>query len=482
MKARIGLEVHVQLTEAGTKLFCNCKSNYRGLPPNTNVCPVCLGLPGALPVPSRKAVELAAAAAVALGCKPASRIVFTRKHYFYPDLPKNYQITQYERVGGSPVCNGGVLEYLDPDTWTWHRTRIRRVQLEEDPGRSIYPEGGITRSPIVLVDYNRSGVPLLEIVTEPDFHEPRQARAFVEYLLLTLEYIGAVNPRLEGAFRVDANISLPGGERVEVKNIGSTLEVEKALRYEMRRQHLILEAGGRVERETRHWDHTHGVTKPLRRKEVEEEYLYMPEPDIPPVEITPDLLAKAYKLAKDNPRNRLEAVTSQGVPLEIAWSIVSTKPAADAYQEALPATGDPRLLARLIGVDYKGKLREAGKQPEDTANWPPPATLAQLVNLVKRGEYPYEAIRGIVLERLAENPKAVLEAILPPKAENLETIIEQVIREHPRAVQDYHAGRRKALDFLVGQAIRSLGRQAVDPRTLREKIRERLETLARAKE
>jgi len=474
VRPRIGLEVHVQLTEAGEKLFCGCKSNYRGLPPNSNVCPVCLGLPGALPVPSRRALVLALAAAHALRCPATGRVVFTRKHYFYPDLPKNYQITQYERAGGSPVCSGGVLEYLDPYDWEWRRARIRRVQLEEDPGRSVYPEGGITRSRVALVDYNRSGVPLLEIVTEPDFDSPRSARAFVEYLLLTLEYIGAVNPRLEGAFRVDANISLPGGERVEVKNIGSTLEVEKALAYEARRQSLILSQGGRVERETRHWDHEHGVTKPLRHKEEEEEYLYMPDPDIPPVQVTPQLLAEAASLARDSPRARLDKLLEIGVPLEIAWSIVSTKPASDTLLEALPRAGDPKLLARLVGVDYKGKLREQGKAPEEPGNWPSPTVLARLVNLVVEGEYPYEAIRGIVLERLAANPHAPLEGILPEKATGLDRVIEEVLRDNEKAVRDYLAGKEKALNYLVGQVIRRLGKKAVDPKRIREAIRERL--------
>ena len=475
MRPRIGLEVHVQLTEAGEKLFCSCRSDYRGLPPNSNVCPVCLGLPGALPVPSRRAVVLALAAARVLGCRPLPAIVFTRKHYFYPDLPKNYQITQYERAGGAPVCVGGRLEYLDPYSWEWRVARIRRVQLEEDPGRSVYPEGGITRSSVALVDYNRSGVPLLEIVTEPDFEGPRQARAFVEYLLLSLEYIGAVNPRLEGAFRVDANISLPGGERVEVKNIGSTLEVEKALAYELRRQSLILSQGGRVERETRHWDHEHGVTKPLRHKEEEEEYLYMPDPDIPPVIVSRELLGEAGRLLHATPKERLEGLLANGVPREIAWSIVSTRPAAEAYFEALPDAEDPVLLARLVGVDYKGKLRELGLQPEDPANWPPAEALASLVNLAARGEYPYEAIRGLVLERLARDPRAPLESLLPEKARDIERVAKEVISEHRKAVEDYLRGKKKALDYLVGQVLRRIGKRAADPRLVRETLQRLIE-------
>ena len=477
MEARIGLEIHVQLTEAGSKLFCSCRSNYRGLPPNSNTCPVCLGLPGALPVPSRRPVILAVASALALNCRPRGLIVFTRKHYFYPDLPKNYQITQYERAGGAPVCQGGVFEYLDPYDWVWRRVGIRRIQLEEDPGRSVYPEGGILASPRVLVDYNRSGVPLLEIVTEPTVPGPRAARALVEYILLTLEYLGAVNPRLEGAFRVDANISVGGGERVEVKNIGSTLDVERALEYELRRQRLILEGGGRVERETRHWDPERGVTRSLRRKEAEEEYLYMPDPDIPPVRVEGEILEEARRLATRSPRQVLESILARGVPREVAWSIASTPPAARVYEEALPGAGDPLVLARIVGVDYKGRLREAGRDPHDSSSWPPPRTLAALARLVSEGRVPLEAVRGLALPRLARDPRLPLEQVLPEAAgeEELERAVEEAIRANPRAVGDYLRGREKALDYLVGQVIRRLGRRAVDPRRIRRLLRERLE-------
>ncbi len=476
MKARIGLEVHVQLTEAGSKLFCGCRSNYRGLPPNSNVCPVCLGLPGALPVVQEAPLRLALAAAYALGCEPPRALVFNRKHYFYPDLPKNYQITQYERLGGAPVCSGGRLEYLDPSTWTWGLVRIRRVQLEEDPGRSTYPEGTILSSPRVLVDYNRSGVPLLEIVTEPDLPSPRAARAFVEYLLLTLEYIGAVNPRLEGAFRVDANISVEGGERVEVKNIGSTLDVERALEYELRRQTLIVEGGGRVERETRHWDPERGVTKPLRKKEYEEEYLYMPDPDLPPVLVTERLREEARRLLGPSVRERLERLLSLRVNRETAWSIVSTPAAMRVFEAALPEAGDARLLARLVGVDLKWKIRDAGRDPWDPGSWPPPETVARLTRLALEGRVPYEAVRGLVLERLAENPRARLEDLLPETAD-VERLVEEAIRANPKAVRDYLNGKTRALDYLVGAVLRLAKGRAVDPRRARRLLEERLRAM-----
>lgn len=477
MKARIGLEIHVQLTEAGSKLFCGCRSNYRGMEPNTNVCPVCLGLPGAIPVPSRRAIVLSLAAARAFNCTTPSSIVFTRKHYFYPDLPKNYQITQYERVGGAPVCTGGRVEYLEPGSWEWRSVRLRRINLEEDPGRTIYGEGGILASSHALVDYNRSGVPLLEIVTEPDIPSPRDARLLVEGILLTLEYIGATNPRLEGAFRVDANISVDGGERVEVKNIGSLQDVEKALAYEEVRQRRLLQAGGRVERETRHWDSVRGVTKPLRRKEAGEEYLYFPDPDLPPIVVTRELAREAGRLTARTPRRLLEEITGHGVKVEVAWSLVSSKPAATLYLQAVERGADPWLTGRMLGIDYKGELREAGLDPGDPGNWPGIETILQLIRYVEGGEYPYDTVKGLILPRLARSPRARLVELLPDKVRDPEAIVEEVIASERAAVEDYLRGRVKALNYLVGAAMRRARGRAVDPRLVRRLLLERLEKM-----
>ncbi len=480
MSVRIGLEIHVQLSEAGTKLFCNCDSEYRKYKPNENVCPVCLGLPGALPVPGRRPVELALAAALALNCEPPRALVFTRKHYFYPDLPKNYQITQFEKVGGAPVCTGGYLDYLSPDDWEWRRVRIRRINLEEDPGRTVY-EGSILTSRYAYVDYNRSGVPLLEIVTEPDLRSPRDARVMVEYLLLTLEYLGATNPRLEGVFRVDANVSVEGGERVEIKNIGSTLDVEKALRYEINRQRLVLERGGRVERETRHWDAERGVTKPLRYKEEEEEYLYFPDPDLPPVLITSELLEAARRRVEEwSPRRVYEEILGLGVKREVAWSITSVPAAAKTYLSAVKAGGDPGILARIVGVDLKGELREQGRDPYDPASWPDPGKLAELSLLVAKGEYTYDAIRGLVLPRLASNPAASLKEVLPEKVEDLEPLVDEVLREEEKAVKDYLSGKKKALNYLVGAVMRRARKRALDPRKARELLLKKLEAMEKS--
>jgi aspartyl-tRNA(Asn)/glutamyl-tRNA(Gln) amidotransferase subunit B len=476
VRVKIGLEIHVQLSNAGTKLFCDCDSEYRKYPPNRNVCPVCLGLPGALPVPGRRPLILALAAAKAFHCKVPERIVFTRKHYFYPDLPKNYQITQFEKVGGAPVCLGGYVEYLNTDTWEWVRVGIRRINLEEDPGKTSY-DGDIMTSRYAYVDYNRSGVPLLEIVTEPEVRSPRDARLLVEYILLTLEYIGATNPRLEGVFRVDANISVEGGERVEVKNIGSTLDVEKALRYEMNRQLTIMERGGRVERETRHWDAARGVTKPLRYKEEEAEYLYFPDPDLPPVSVSPEMLAEAEKLAARSPRAVYEEVVGMGVKREVAWSITSTLPAAERFLAAAKLGGDPQILARMVGVDFKGELRERGVDPNDPSAWPPPEAFAELARLVASGEYTYDSIRGLVLPKLAERPRANVKALLPEKVSDVDSLVEEVLRRESKAVRDYLSGKEKALNYLVGAVMRAARGRALDPREARRKLLERLKSM-----
>ncbi len=470
MHVKIGLEVHVQLTESRTKLFCGCKANYRGMKPNTNVCPVCLGLPGALPVPQKDPLILGIASSIVMNCRLPGKVVFTRKHYFYPDLPKNYQITQYKGYG-TPICLGGSLRYLDPDEWEWREVRISRINLEEDPGRSVYEEGGIMRSKYVLIDLNRSGVPLLEIVTEPVLKSAREARRFVEALLLTLEYIGVTNPRLEGAFRADANVSIYGGERVEIKNIGSTLDLEKAINYEILRQEKLIEFGGKVIRETRHWDPIKGVTRPLRHKEEESEYLYMPEPDIPPVPIEP-LMKEAMARLKETPWRRFEELSSMGIPREQAWSLIQTRPALELLLMAIPLGGDPILLAKLIAIDLKGELKKAGRNLYHRDNWPSPKTLAQISKLIDVGSINYDYVKLNVIPKLASNPILSLEEILPKGKANPKKLAIIAVNLSRKAVKDYLKGRKRALEYIVGVGVSmALSKGlSIDPREIRNEI------------
>ena len=250
-QVRIGLEVHVQLTSLNTKLFCGCSSDYKGKDPNSLVCPVCLGIPGALPVLNEKVIEYAVMAALALNYTISEKMFFFRKNYYYPDMPKNFQISQYDQAGGVPLALDGYL-YIDA-VKKRKKIRIGRVHIEEDPGRLIH-QGAIDTSPYTLVDYNRSGIALLEIVTEPDLDSPKEARIFLQNLRSILEHLGIFSGKLEGSMRCDANISLSGGTRVEVKNISSFKEVERALSFEIMRQKNLVKTGLSVKHETRHWD------------------------------------------------------------------------------------------------------------------------------------------------------------------------------------------------------------------------------------
>ncbi|MCP8305136.1 MAG: Asp-tRNA(Asn)/Glu-tRNA(Gln) amidotransferase subunit GatB, partial [archaeon] len=278
---KIGLEVHCQLTNLMAKLFCSCSSDYRGKEPNTHICPICMGMPGTLPVLNEKALEDATMVAIALNSNISDRMLFFRKNYFYPDMPKNFQISQYDKAGGVPFSLGGYIQ-IDKK-----KIRIRRIQIEEDPGKLSY-EGTIESSPSTLVDYNRAGIALIEIVTEPDIRSPKEARLFLEKLRSILEHLGVSDGSLEGAMRCDANISLKGGRRVEIKNISSFKEVERALNFEITRQKSFIERRIAVGQETRHWDEVRRITVSLRSKEEEQDYRYFPEPDLVPVTISKD--------------------------------------------------------------------------------------------------------------------------------------------------------------------------------------------------
>ncbi len=471
MKARIGLEVHVQLTSLKSKLFCPCSSDYRGAPPNTHVCPVCLGLPGSLPVVNKRAVEHAIRVCIALGGRVAERLVFERKHYFYPDLPKNYQITQYSE----PICRGGYVEIRSGDGWK--RVGIRRINIEEDPGRIVYPGGSILASPYVLVDYNRSGVALLEIVTEPVLSSPEEAEAFLEELRSILEYLGVCNCGLEGAMRVDANVSVEGGERVEVKNIGSISDVRRALAYEIARQRSLLARGERPRRETRHWDPARRVTIPGRAKEVEEDYRYMPDPNLPPVAITRSMIVEARKAIPELPRARAERLSREyGIPLEEARIIVrASKLLADFYEEAAKARPESaKWIANYLVNDLLGWLEEKGLE-NTLYKRVRPESLAKLAELVEKGVLSIRQAKEIA-GRIAsgEDPEEIARdytRIADEKA--LERIVEEVFREHPKAVRDA-AEKPEAVNFLVGMVMRKT-RGRADPVLARKLILERLQ-------
>ena len=476
-RAVIGLEVHVQLTSLRTKLFCSCSADYRGAPPNTHVCPVCLGLPGALPVVNRKAVEKAIQVCLALNGRVAEKLRFDRKHYFYPDLPKNYQITQYLE----PICTGGYVEI--EARGGPKRVRIRRINMEEDPGRIVYPGGSPLSSPYVLVDYNRSGVALLEIVTEPDLSSPEEAVEFLEKLRSILEHLGVCDCGLEGAMRVDANVSIEGGERVEIKNIGGFHEVKRALAYEITRQRDILLKGGRVRRETRHWDPVRKVTLPARAKETEEDYRYMPDPNLPPVEIPRGLVEKLRASLPELPDARAKRLAEQyGIPLKTARVLVKRKVLADFFEDAARLySGDYRRMANYLVNDLLSWLKDEDLRGLYTKV--KPEHLAKLMKLLDRGVISIRQAKEMaehIAKKGADPEKLVkelgYERITSPEA--LRPVVEEVFRENPKAVQDA-LRNPKAINYLVGMVMRKT-RGRADPGLARRLVEEKLQSLRAA--
>ncbi len=473
-RVRIGLEIHVQLTALRTKLFCSCSADYRHSPPNTHVCPVCLGLPGALPVVNKEALKAAISVCLAFKGRVAERLRFDRKHYFYPDMPKNYQITQYLE----PICRDGYLEIEHGGGVK--RVRIRRMNLEEDPGRLVYPAGSPLHSPYSLVDYNRAGVALLEIVTEPDMESPEEARLFLEKLRSILEHLGVSDPGLEGAMRVDANISVEGGERVEVKNIGSIHEVERALMYEIVRQNSLLDRGVRPRRETRHWDPVHRVTIPARVKETEEDYRYMPDPNLPPVTIPEGLVKAIAESLPELPDRRVERFTRQyGLPRKTARVLVNWKVLADFYEDVVKAYGgDPRRAANYIVNDLLNWLKDYGVR--ELYSRVPPERVAKVLRLLDRGVISIrqaKELAELIVKEGVDPEEYVRKAgyVRITDEQYLSRVVEEVFRENPKAVKDA-LRKPKAVNYLVGMVMAKT-RGRADPAVARRIVLRMLEEL-----
>lgn len=446
---KIGLEIHVQLTSLKSKLFCATHSDYRGREPNTYVCPVCLGLPGTLPTVNKKAVEYAIAVALALNCVISDKLVFVRKHYFYPDLPKNYQISQYDGIGFTSIAkNGYVKIYVDDKTKI---VRIRRINIEEDPGR-IHYLGSIDVSPHSLVDYNRSGVALLEIVTEPDIESPKEARAFLEKLIAILEYLGVTDTSFEGAFRVDANISIADRSRVEVKNIGSIKEVEKALAYEIIRQKRIIEQGGDIKRETRHWDSSKGITLSLRTKEFEEDYRYFPDPDLPPLQITKNFIDSIAEKMPELPDARINRFIKQYNLDEYRASVLTLlKWLADFFEECAKTYKNYKKLADLLITDFLRWIKEYNldiKTLKITPNH-----IVKLLHYLDQEVISIKMIKEIlpiVIKEGIDIDTLIREGYVKIVDEELiEKTIAEVMKENPKAVEDALENPR-AINYIVG--------------------------------
>ncbi len=463
---KIGLEVHVQVTSLKTKLFCSCSSDYRGKPPNTNVCPTCLGLPGSLPVLNAEAVKAGLMVALALKCSISDLLIFSRKHYFYPDLVKNYQISQYDGVGGAAIAKNGFITINfngGPKV-----VRIRRINVEEDPGKIIYPTGSLLTSKYTLIDYNRSGIALLEIVTEPDLTSPKEARIFVDTLRSMLEHMGLVNTELEGSLRVDANISLAGGSRVEIKNISSSKDVEKALAYEIIRQSKALEHGESIRRETRHWDDVKKVTVPARIKEVEEDYRYFPDPDLPPIKLSATVIEEVKSKIPELPDQRVERfIRTYGLSEYLANVLVARKVLADYFEECVKTCKEPELIGNIIVNDFKRWVEELDLSMNAAINMLPPTDLCRLIHLLNGNVINIKILKGVIPKVLksGKNVETVIyeDGYADISDESvLMRIVDEVIQENPKAVSDALVNP-KAINYLVGQVMKkSRGRANPD--------------------
>ncbi len=454
----IGLEIHVQLLTA-SKMFCGCPTTFGALP-NTQVCPVCLGLPGSLPVINRKAVELGLRTALALGCQVHPTSQFHRKNYYYPDLPKNYQISQYQYKVHPPLATEGFLE--SPIEGSSRRIGIRRVHLEEDTGKLVHVqrEGQIVYS---LVDYNRCGVPLMEIVTEPDLRSPQEARTFLSRLRAVLQAIEVSSGRLEeGTLRCDANVSLrrPGGKlgiRTEVKNMNSLRSVERALAFEVERQRRLLESGHPVVQETMHWDERRGVTFSSRTKEEAQDYRYFPDPDLVPVAVEPawaEAIRASLPELPDAKRRRY--IHTYGLSEYDAELVTSSAAMARFFEQTVQMFPHPKTVSSWLTGEVAGYLNAEAKEIEDLPITP--AHLAELLDLIDQGTISGRTAKEVLAEMLTTGtrPQAIVRdrgLVQISDVDALARIIDEVLGEHPGPAADYRAGKEQALVYLVGKVM-----------------------------
>ncbi len=458
----IGLEVHVQLGTK-TKIFCSCAVEFSA-PPNTNVCPVCLGLPGALPVLSRQAVELAISSALALRCRinPFSR--FARKNYFYPDLPKGYQISQYDQ----PLAEQGYVDI--PTASGTKRIGITRVHMEDDAGKSIH-DGFKDSDRFTYVDLNRSGTPLIEIVSEPDMRSPDEAFAYLTELKQMMQYIRVSDCDMEkGQLRCDANVSVRPrgaeklGTKAEVKNLNSFRFLKLALEYEIERQVELMEAGGKVAQETRLYNVESGKTVGMRSKEQAHDYRYFPEPDLVPLRVSEHWLHDVRSRLPELPADRRERfVSSHGLREYDAQVLTLTREIGDYFETAVKVSGDGRTTANWVAGELMGLLKAAGKEISDSPI--PPEHIGELVMLIKKGELSGKLAKELLPRMFdtGEPPSVIMQREGLKQISDtgaLEKIVEDVISANPKQVEQYRSGKTAVLGFLVGQVMKSSRGQA----------------------
>ncbi len=453
----IGLEVHAQmLTES--KIFCSCSTRF-GEEPNKNTCPVCMGFPGVLPVLNRKVVEFAIRAGLATHCKISRSSRWARKNYFYPDLPKGYQISQYEL----PLCTDGYID-IDPNE-TQKRIRLTRIHMEEDAGKNIHDVAG----DYSLVDLNRTGVPLLEIVSEPDIRSPEEASHYLKNLRAILQYLEICDGNMEeGSFRCDANVSVRPegsstlGTKTELKNINSFKAVEKALQYEIRRQIRTLSDGGKLAQETRLWDADRELTRSMRSKESAHDYRYFPDPDLLPLVIDEQWIEEIRSSLPELPEERKRRFVSQhSLPLYDAELLTSRKDIADYFEATVTIHSNPKAISNWVMGDLFRVLKER-KLDENLyiRSWPiSPTQLAGMVRMIDEGKISGKIAKALfeeMLERGGSPEKIIQEKGLEQVSDlgSIEKAIDEVLAAHPQQVSEYRAGKEKVFGFLVGQIMK----------------------------
>ena len=472
----IGLEIHSQLLTE-TKIFCGCRTTF-GAPPNTQVCPVCLGLPGALPVLNARAVELAVRAALALGCSVQPTSIFARKNYFYPDLPKGYQISQYEQ----PLAvDGGVAYESDGQTSV---VRIIRVHLEEDAGKSLH-EGLPESEAFTHLDFNRSGVPLIEIVTHPDLRTSVAAADFFSRLRAILRAVGVNDGNMEeGSLRCDANISIRAagatelGVKVEIKNINSFRYLQRAIDYEYDRQIRVVRDGGVVVQETRLWDTVVGRTVSMRSKEEAHDYRYFPEPDLPPLEVAREWVEEIRHALPELPEQRKHRfVDEYGLPEDDAGLLTQSAELSTYFEETARVSGLPKAASNWVKGEVLRRMKDEGVELA-TLKVQPPA-LAALISLVDAGQVSGSAAK-LIFERMSETGETAAAAVAAEgltqidDGDTLSAAVKTVIDAQPDAVASYRSGKTGTLGFLVGQVMRETQGKA-NPKRVSELLRQQLD-------
>jgi aspartyl-tRNA(Asn)/glutamyl-tRNA(Gln) amidotransferase subunit B len=471
----IGLEVHVQL-KTKSKLFCGCSTEF-GAPPNTHTCPVCTGMPGILPVVNKQAVEYAIKSALALNCEVPSRSIFARKNYFYPDLPKNYQISQYEQ----PLAQNGYLE-IGTDS-ARKRVGIARINLEEDAGKLLHNIGSreIDGS---LVDFNRCGVPLLEIVSSPDITSPEEAYIYLTTLKNILRYLEVSDCDMEkGSLRCDANVSvrLLGkkelGVKAEVKNMNSFKAIQKALEYEVKRQIKALESEERIVQETRLWDEKKEKTYSMRSKEEAHDYRYFPEPDLVPLVAEKKWIENIRKTISELPDMRRQRFIKEYKLSEYdAGLLTSDKALADYFEQVVKSYNNPKMVTNWVMVELLGRLntvnKEVGESPVS------PGQLAELLKLMDKGIISGKIAKTVFEEMFntGKNPQVIVQEqklVQITDEKEISKIVEEVLKENPDAVEEYGKGKQKAIGHLVGQVMRKTEGKA-NPQLVNKILKERL--------